>query len=753
MRGCMEARKKNSNTLKEPLNIEETHVTGQSLSRPLSFFRSFRVRPQKFLGRMQRPAKPKLSYSKICELARTHCRRIESYRGSSITPEVRYNTGHNSSSSNNIGDCFVVLKNPACRFGTVSIDHAALSQLDSGVRWIVLYLHDALYMVERTDCEAAATTVSPTLARQHRKIVDGFLLLELKELIHLPMSALEGDDDNDSREMDRLANSLSDSVIIDTRRERHPYAQNHHQTHRYDDLVMEKTALKYQTRTLVPYTLFSLPTYLMHEGDGRLGSSLNSNDPDDDYVRRDTVSEYMHYIYDYALIYSHFKNADHRVLLENKLLAYYNTHAGREATHHGDLPHSLMVHCMLNMAHCESPDTQPSMAFDKSATVRHVSLQDVQCRALEECVAWELFKLRRVSQPIQSSKFADLVQQHRRYMCEMRQVYDVPLPAWLAYTLTSDTTGQQVLWIATPLNSSSNNNSAQRESDSTYAGAFEWGPLLYDMAGSNQVATPINATGSMAATGLGITFINGRITLSYTVFRDVFLPLLYRQTLLDSFRLAVVLRCQIAPHLTRPIFKSWRMYGWFHEEVYAQLPTGLCSPSNGGSTGSTQQWMSRDSSFQATSGRGYANDMYQYCLEHHDLGMPVMRKLARRDNYMQLDEDPSLKQQQQQQQKTNSATAMCAVSRLADIEDLGGSLPKCIAGILARDQHLQNRDRLSAVSYLIDMDYTLEQIVTHLHANKREEIVALYKSLMLKKRKAHGAPVSLNCNGKLRLDV
>lgn len=691
------------------------------------------------MQQQQQQVKPKLSYEKICTVARKHCKLIESHRSPCITPTALYNTGG--------GDCFVVLKNPTCRFGTVSLDHTALGELDVGVHWLVLYLNDALYLVDRADCGPPTTTSvvsSSSSARQHRKIVDGFLLLELQELIQLP-SVMESTTTTEENSSDQLTHT--DNIIIDTRRERHPYVQNHYQTHRYDDLVMEKTAMKYQTRTLIPYTLFSLPQYLSYEdADGKL--DREEDDSDDDYVRRDTVSEYMHYIYDYALIYSHFKNADHRVLLENKLLTYYQTHAGRV----DDSPHTLMVHCMLNMAHCESPDSQPIALFDKSPSVRYATLQDIRCRALDECVSWELFRLRRASEAIPTVKFVDLVQHHRRYMCEMRQEYDVPLPVWLSYTLTNHAK-QQVFWISTPLtgsSSSSSSRSTQRESDSTYAVAFEWGPLLYEMAASSQVAIAINATcggGGGGGGTTGITFIHGRITLSYTVFRDVFLPLLYRQTLTDSFGLAVLLRCQIAAHLTRSLFKPWRMYGWFRDEIYTRLPNPMCVLS--GASGSTTQWSSRGS-LQSITSRGYANEMYQYCMDHHNLDSPVLRKLTRRDNYMQLDDNPDNKQRQAM---SDGPPPMHTISHLIDIEDLADRLPLCIAGILTPGKYLRHRDRLAAVSYLIDMGYQMEQVLTYLRANKRDEITALYKSQVIKKRKEPNGSVSLGCNGQFSLDM
>ena len=679
---------------------------------------------------MQQQVKPKLSYEKICKVARNHCRLIESHRAPCITP-----TALNNTDTAKGGDCFVVLKNPVCRFNTVSLDHAALAALDAGVRWLVLYLNDALYLVDRAECGPMASVAIVTQsARQHRKIVDGFLLLELKELIQLP--PVEEVEEGEG------IRCSPDNIIIDTKRERHPYVQNHYQTHRYDDLVMEKTAQKYQTRTLIPYTLFSLPQYLSYEGGGCGGGGGIDDDDDNDYVRRDTVSEYMHYIYDYALIYSHFKNADHRILLENKLLFHYQRHGSEQLD--DESPHTLMVHCMLNMAHCESPDTQPVYPFDKSSDVRHCAVQDVRCRALDECVAWELFKLRRASQPIGSAKFVDLVQRHRRYMCEMRQEYDVPLPVWLSYTLT-DHANQPVFWIATALNSDNNNNNTRRESDSTYAVAFEWGPLLYEMAASNHCVTVINAAGSLGANA-GITFVRGRITLSYAVFSGVFLPLLYRQTLIDSFRLAVVLRCQVAPHLTRSLFKSWRMYDWFRSDIHDQLPNpgGLLS-------GTTAVWSSHDS-LQSTTRRGYANEMYQYCLAHHNLDSPVLRKLTRRDNYMQLD-DPVSSIGTKPEGQVPPPPMHNTVSHLIDIEDLGPHLPPCIAGIIASGRYLRHMDRLAAVSYLIDMGYQLEQIRTHLRANKRDEITALYKSQLIKKRGAPDAPVSLNCNGQFSLDM
>jgi hypothetical protein len=682
--------------------------------------------------------KKTLTFSVIRDVARKHIQLIDSGPDLCSTPQSYANSG-------TADDTFVILKNPPCRFNTVSLDHKGLMDLPPEKRWLVLYLYDsALYLVERQECLT------------HCRLVDGSLLLDLKSVIQLPVEDDEQQQQPQQPNMEaQIAHERTkSSVVIDAAKERNPFTtvsyaphpqfygsgRQYYEKTRYDEPVMRKTLTKYATRITLNYTLFSLPGFLCDETDGM------ERPAHDDERARTHMDSYMLYVCGYTLIHTQFKHADHRHAMENKLLAYYQSHGGGSgflSTHdqHTGHPHSLMVHCMLNMIHCESATAIQTPLFQKSS-VRYVELSELRCKLLDECIAWEMFKLSRSATPIPVRQYARLVVEHCAHMREMHRLHDFPLPRWMAYRVQRC----DDYWVAEPVVP---NEGVNQESDLLYSVAFEWLPVLTAAARGNASLVPTSA--NSVPTGMRIR--KGRVTLSYTVFHDVFLPCLYRQTLLDAFRLALICRLRLSAHgeTNSALFKEWRLYSWFDAEIYQRVPAyPLPDPSLSSSSYVVTSPLT--SSNNTTS--SYATDLCNYNCDYLDPDSPVTRKLLKRDNYMDLDnpdrqrdtgKSRSTSQQQQQ--------LLRPIASLVDIEDLNTHLPPCLKPVLSPDVHLKYMDRYSIVNYLIDADFQLEQILSHLRSNDRRELTAIYKQQIIKKRAAPGRMLSLTCGGQMSLDA
>ena len=616
-------------------------------------------------------------------------------------------------------DNFVILRDPPCRFNTVSLDYDGLCELPVENRWLVLYLFDsALYLVERQECIETC------------RRVDNALLLDLKSVIQLPLSSsgvATADVDDESLLLQTSQIREQSDVVIDTINERQPRSYAHYyDKHRYDELLMKKTAIKYKTRVVAPYSLFSMATFMAQEGD-------TCGDDDDDYLH-DNMTDYLSYLCDYALIQTQFKNTEHRFLMENKLMAYYKPRGG---TGH---PHMRMVTCMLNVIHCECNTAAVIQrgggvtTFQKS-DVRYVETSQLQCKMLQECVAWELFKLSRNDHCIAVDEFQRLVDSHVAYVGDLCAVAatTIPLPRWFNYRIAGG--GATTFWVTQQV---APKDSCEQDSDLLYSVAFEWIPLM-------------NLT---TTTTSSIRIHHGLVTLSYKIFRDVFLPCLYRQILLDSFRLAHMCHMRLPPShpIRRSLFKSQRLYAWFHDDVYQHIPSP--APNDPAIVHLLSSSSVIRGSGSTTTTTTHTNELYEYSTTRMNPDSPVVRKLLRRDNYMQIDDDAadpnksSRRSQQQHQQQQYRP-----ISDLVDIEDLNAHLPGCLRPVIAPGVYLKYMDRFTVVNYLIDMDYQLEQIIVFLRQNKREEIVAIYRQQIIKKRAMPGRMLSLTCGGQMGLDA
>ena len=311
-------------------------------------------------------------------------------------------------------------------------------------RWLAFVIKGRAYLVSRQECMTY-------------KNVDDSIIIDPACIINIPM---ESDNDNEGvvtplqRSNGAMSPDLrSSSTVLGSSRE-----------DRANEETLSKTRQKYSITT-------------QHGHSYRLDDAISL--PALPYDNEAAVLFYFRYVCDFALIKRHFKDETHRLLLQNKLLAQYNK---EEAPYTSALPFlEIMVH------HYESSlDKAPHF---ENTNIRHQQIDQVQCRFLEECVEWEVFKLQRSMHLHQDEEcFSELAS----------RIGTVAIPEWTLYHIGK----AGCYW--------------RREGDCVYHIRFEW------FASMPQLPRRC--------------IRKGMVALTRPEFYNVFIPLFYGEVLRASFR-------------------------------------------------------------------------------------------------------------------------------------------------------------------------------------------------------------------------
>lgn len=514
-------------------------------------------------------------------------------------------------------------------------------------RWVGLIIRNKPYLISRIDCTALRRT-------------DNKIEIDIHSIMNIPEEEEDEMVVDTVSDLTRSTGSLTSSL-------QSSYANQNSFVAHHNDTLIRPMRKKYSILVDTPYQLFSPARHIK---EGGLAEPTYQND--------DKMLRYIKCVIDYALIAPHFVNTEHRFILENKHLAYYNNVLVCNNEHAMQPP--LFFEFMLNVILRETHVVPLRIDYFDTTSIRYEYRSLIKWPLMDECIEWELFRFRRSRDTFEPSEFQQLIDDFLQLIQSGPSVQCLPLPEWTYYRITGN-----CYWDGFTIR-------------------FEWIPLLVTSGFSTAIHERIH---------------NGIITLSREEFNDYFLPCLYRVLLTDSFRYLWMLRLTFRDD---PFTQSLSniAYDNFDNVPLPSLvetePRFLLAYVNTGELGALES--------------------------------PITKILAKRELLMP--------------RRTNQTSFILTreqaeeVSVEVDIEELNDYLPLCLKPFLKKKVHLQNMDRVSAVSYLIDMGYQMNDVPRLLNDNGKQEIVSHYRSLMKRRndpRKVKpGALTSLCCNAWFTID-
>lgn len=535
-------------------------------------------------------------------------------------------------------------------------------------RWVALIIKDKPYLINRRDCAAL----------QH---IDNTIHLNVHTIMNIPEASgdeEDGEEEDDNNDMD-LQHSLmksstgvhlsgSSGIVSST-----AWIERHNET------IIHPLRRKHAILVETSYRLLSLARHIKEGG------------IKEEYYRIDhEMSQYLKVVIDYALIGLNFNNSEHRLILENKLLAHYNDTVVRndETMMLVEQPRLFFVF-LLNVILCETTVLPITIPYFDNTSIRYQYENQIMPRLIEACVSWELFKLRRNRDKIAIDQYQCLIDEFLGLFTKNAHPL-VPKPTWTKYVVDS-ANPREFWWSTTDL----------------FLVRFEWLPSL--------IADGMHPS-------LSDRLRNGNLWLSVHEFHDYFLPRLYRNLLIDSFR--HIWMCRFV-YRDDKFIQSLALVEQenFNNHIYQHLP-----PNDA----------------RARTLLDYSNDKLGI------LPSPITKILTKRDALMPNRGSSSFSGVAQM---TSSEAKL--LSQEIDIEELNHYLPPCIKPLMKKNIHLGWMDRVTTVSYLADMGYSMQDSIRLLSGCEKNDIKGHYVSQQKRKSDQKYDPEQLHslcCNAIMSID-
>lgn len=535
-------------------------------------------------------------------------------------------------------------------------------------RWVALIIKDKPYLINRRDCAAL----------QH---VDNTIHLNLHTIMNIPEGCNGDDNQEDDQEDDAMELSLTKSSGAGIHLSASSGAVSSTAwIERHNETIIHPLRRKHAILVETPYRLLSLVRHIKEGG------------IKEEHYRMDhEMSQYLKMVIDYALIGLNFNNNEHRLVLENKLLAHYNNTVTRndENVMLIEQPHLFFVF-LLNVILCETVVLPITTPYFDNTSIRYQYDNQIMPRLTDACVSWELFKLRRNKDNIAIDQYQCLIDEFLELTSSVSPSL-VPKPTWTKYVV--DSTNPREFWWSTP---------------ELFLVRFEWLPSL--------IADGMHPS-------LSDRLRNGNLWLSVHEFHDYFLPRLYRNLLIDSFR--HIWMCRFA-YRDDKFIRSLTLIEQenFNEQIYQHLPP-------------------HDARARAIF--DYSNDKLGI------IQSPITKILNKRDALMPNRGDTL---------SFGGATQMTSseaglLSQEIDIEELNHYLPPCMKPLMKKNTHLGWMDRVTTVSYLADMGYSMQDSIRLLSGCEKNDIKGHYTSQQKRKNDKKYDPTQLHslcCNAIMSID-
>lgn len=524
--------------------------------------------------------------------------------------------------------------------------------------WAALMIQRKPYLISKEDCLA--------LER-----IDDTLYVDLRRIINIPFteeSEMVIDIDAGS------SLSASSSAMSASTKTKAPTQSSFYE--RYNETIIRPMRKKHAIFVETPYQLFSLAR---HINDGCMNEAPYQTDQD--------MTQYIKTVIDYALIGINFPNKEHRLILENKLLSHYNN----ALTQNNET--LVFLDFMLNVIICDTDVMPIDVAYFDETSIRYQYCTEIRCKMMNECIAWEIFKLKRSRDRFSLDDYQRLIDEFLLFIDTIIPSASslIPRPEWTRYCVVAP----NVFWHS--------------EKYDQLSIRFEWLPALIK-------------EGLSAQSIVSDRLRNGFVWLNTNEFHDYFLPCLYRNLLTDSFR--YIWMCRLS-HREDKFVQS--LVNIEQENFKALIWQSL--PSVGNTHGKTLLEYSNGPLIHITS--------------------PITRKLAKRERIIPRRGNNS-NDGNNSVINTNQLAASIAAS--IDIEEINQHMPPCIKPIIKKGVKLQYMDRVTAVSYLVDMNYSMGDAVRLLNGTDKRDIIGHYTCDTKKKQKEPDRMLSLCCNALIVVD-
>ena len=530
--------------------------------------------------------------------------------------------------------------------------------------WVALMIHRKPYLISREDCTA--------LER-----IDDTLYVDLRRIINIPFV------ENSEMVIDTdIGSSLSSSTMSTSTKTKTPTQSSFYE--RYNETVIRPMRRKHAIFVDTQYQLFSLAR---HINDGGIREALYQTDQD--------MTQYLKTVIDYALIGANFPNKEHRLILENKLLTHYNNVLMQNNETSLVQQHNVFLDFMLNIIICETAVMPMDVAYFDETSIRYQYCTQIKCKMMNECIAWEIFKLKRSRVRFTVNHYQRLIDEYLTFIDTIIPSASslIPRPEWTRYSINRDT--PNLFW--------------HTEKYDQFSIRFEWLPAL--------IKEGLSSSQSIVSDRLR----NGFVWLNTNEFHDYFLPCLYRNLLTDSYR-----------HI-------WMCRLSYREDKFVQSLVNI------------EQENFRALIWQSLP--SVDNTHSKTLLEYSNVSLihitsPITRKLAKRERIMPRRNNNT----NNSNNNTSTSQSAACISPEIDIEEINQYMPPCIKSIIKKGVKLPFMDRVTAVTYLVDMNYSKNDIVCLLDGTDKRDIIGHFMSETKKKQKEPDRLSSLCCNALIAVD-
>lgn len=499
------------------------------------------------------------------------------------------------------------------------IDDAFINNKQS---WVALMIKTKPYLISREECLA--------LPR-----MDDTIHVDIRRIINIP---------------DEEPKTIAKEPLLQQRQSLSSSSSNVHAMsssssfyERYNEIAMRKLRRNHSIYVDTKYQLFSVARHIK---EGGIHETL--------FQTEDETNQYLKIVIDYALISTNFANPEHRLILENKLLTHYNKSI---------LPGSdAFIDFMLNLIVCETEVVPLGTPYFDGTNLRYQFDTQIQCKMMKECVAWEVFKLRRSRDRFSLDQYQKLIDEFLLFIDKTIPQSDllIPRPSWIYYCMNKES--PNLFWAC--------------EENDLIRIRFEWLP---DLAQSSLIAERLR---------------DGTVWLTSNEFHDDFLPGLYERLLTDSFRFIWMCR------LTHKEDRFVQSLALVEQENFRAMIWPLLPNADNRNTRVLLD---------------YSNNT----LSH--IKSPITTTLANRERMI-----PRKGGNTVTIDKPNAAHTATLIASEIDIEEINLYMPPCLKPKIKKNMKLCNMDRVTAIFYLIDMGYSQEETVRLLNGTSKRDIIQAY---------------------------
>jgi DNA primase large subunit len=461
--------------------------------------------------------------------------------------------------------------------------------------------------------------------------------------------------------------------------------QNQNQNQCIDNVQIENEKKKEKKKKTVIITnkqSYLIDTFFI----GNLHSFNINIEIDQSFMHR-----YISILFDYILYIENFStNIDLKTKMVNQYIEFikYNEH---------QYYHS---HYMIQFIHYIMKYTKITLKNEKSIIYDELSNH---CPFANEWISFEvtLFKYS-IYYDLSIDRFYNILKQHISFIKD--RLHSSFYPNWFDYYIEEEEEeeeGKNVIW---------------KKEDSLFKIKFEW--LLKFSIGNQEEDEELNY----------VKFSKGYIYLDELVFKNIFLPLLYKLMLNDILIYMYYINFnRIDIYMNETNYNDWLHYDdHISESSFKSFFDDMIK---------------------------YKKDLFTFKLIHGHHSTPIMKQMEKKDKaYDQfLIDNPLLFNKGINYEDRFSREFH--ENEIPDIEDLFNSeksiFPPCIKRVLKQD-HIKHLDRLNLTKYLIDIGYKkdiiIDKICSHYPSVDENHIESIYNNDYNNKRKGNQKG-SLFCKG------